>query len=149
MCFSWFWDFRILSFERFTLKHFMSMVWCPANRREDIAASPRTSIWTCFSGGCRARLRFRSLDACHVFIVGCLHRISFVMISVEETVPRTLVSMLSSEGVWFRPSRQNAEQWEEAQAIQDLPSWSQGNTHSRPAENLATQYLVAQIRDKI
>ena len=72
-----------------------------------------------------------------------------MMISVEETVPRTLVSMLSSEGVWFRPSRQNAEQWEEAQAIQDLPSWSQGNTHSRPAENLATQYLVAQIRDKI
>eukprot|EP00434_Breviolum_minutum_P041792 symbB.v1.2.037178.t1/scaffold5416.1/size27412/3 len=31
----------------------------------------------------------------------------------------TLVSMLSSEGVWFRPSRQNAEQWEEAQAIQE------------------------------
>ena len=45
---------------------------------------------------------------------------SFVIICVEETAPRTLVSMLSSEGVWFRPSRQNAEQWEEAQAIQDL-----------------------------
>lgn len=32
---------------------------------------------------------------------------------------RTLVSMLSSEGIWFRPSRQNADQWEEAQATQE------------------------------
>ncbi|CAJ1459578.1 unnamed protein product, partial [Effrenium voratum] len=31
----------------------------------------------------------------------------------------TLVSMLSSEGIWYRPSRQNAEQWEEAQAMQE------------------------------
>ena len=31
----------------------------------------------------------------------------------------TLVSMLSSEGVWFRPSKHNADQWEEAQAAQE------------------------------
>lgn len=63
-----------------------SMVWCPADRREDLAASPRTSVWTCFSGGCRARLRFRSLDACHVFMfslssdvfIGCQFVMSFL-----------------------------------------------------------------------
>ena len=31
----------------------------------------------------------------------------------------TLVSMLSSEGVWYRPSKHNADQWEEARAAQE------------------------------
>mmetsp|Transcript_107338 Transcript_107338/g.256372 ORF Transcript_107338/g.256372 Transcript_107338/m.256372 type:complete len:775 (-) Transcript_107338:26-2350(-) len=31
----------------------------------------------------------------------------------------TLVSMLSSEGVWYRPSKHNADQWEEARATQE------------------------------
>ena len=104
------WDLLGLSFQRFTLKLFMSRVWCPADRREDLAASPRTSVWTCFSGGCRARLRFRSLDACHVFMFSSSDvfiTMSFVIISVEETgakdlgfhakLGRCLVSTLTTE----------------------------------------------------